>query len=409
MKIKYKYSNKIKEIRLPENSNIEIIQPNDVQQQNEKEVIKNSLKAKLPEFLDNVKKLLIIVNDGTRATPTSKVIEKLYPKIKDLEVTFIVALGSHRKPTADEFLNIFGRFYDIYKDKIVCHDADNDPMVKLGMTSRGTNVKVNRLAVEHDKILIISSVEPHYFAGYTGGRKSILPGISAYETIEHNHSLSLLPEARIMQLEGNPVHEDMMEAAAMLPTETWACLLVIDKDHRVFSCDFDKTNEAFYRTIPNADKVYKVPIKRQADIVIGIIEPPLDSDLYQSHKGVENARNAIKDGGIFILVSACRQGIGKDNFYKLLSSCTTPEEVFEKIRQQYKLGYHKAAKLVDFVQNHKLWMVSEISGDSLEKIFIRSFNNLQTALDEAIQIKGKETSILFINDAGIVVPEVKKS
>ncbi len=86
MKIKYKYSNKIKEIRLPENSNIEIIQPNDVQQQNEKEVIKNSLKAKLPEFLDNVKKLLIIVNDGTRATPTSKVIEELYPKIKDLEV-----------------------------------------------------------------------------------------------------------------------------------------------------------------------------------------------------------------------------------------------------------------------------------------------------------------------------------
>ena len=104
MKIKYKYSNKIKKIRLPENSNIEIIQPNDVQQQNEKEVIQNELKERLPFFLKNVKKLLIIVNDGTRATPTSKVIEGLYLQIKDLEVTFIVALGSHRKPTAEEYI-----------------------------------------------------------------------------------------------------------------------------------------------------------------------------------------------------------------------------------------------------------------------------------------------------------------
>jgi lactate racemase len=406
MKIKYSYANEIRELNLPENLEVEIIQPNEVQQKNEAEVIQNELKEKLPSFLKNVKKLLIIVNDGTRATPTSKVIEELYPKIKDLAVTFIVALGSHRKPTANEYLNIFGRFYEIFKDNIVCHDADNDPMIELGTTTQGTNVKVNRLAVEHDKILIISSVEPHYFAGYTGGRKSILPGISAYETIEHNHSLSLLPKAKIMQLEGNPVHEDMMEAAALVQTETWACLLVIDKDHRVFSCEFDKTNEAFYRTIPNADKVYKVPIKHPADIVVGIIEPPLDSDLYQSHKGIENARNAIKQDGIFILVSACRQGIGKDNFYKLLSSCNSPDEVFEKIKQQYKLGYHKAAKLVDFVQNHKLWMVSEISSDSLDKIFIRSLADLQTAINEAIQIKGNDASILIINDAGIVVPGV---
>jgi lactate racemase len=407
MKINYKYSSETKEIEIPDNSNFEIIQPNEVQKQNEKEVIQNSLKEKLPIFLKDVKKLLIIVNDGTRATPTSKVIEELYPQIKDLDVTFIVALGSHRKPTAEEYINIFGRFYNIYKKNIVCHDADNDPMIELGNTTRGTKVRVNKLTVEHEKILIISSVEPHYFAGYTGGRKSILPGISAYETIEHNHSLSLLQEAKIMQLEGNPVHEDMMEAAALVHTETWACLLVIDKDHRVFSCEFDKTNEAFYRTIHNADKVYEVPIKRTADIVIGIIALPLDSDLYQSHKGIENARNAIKQDGIFILVSACRQGIGKDNFYKLLSSCSTPDEVFEKIKQQYKLGYHKAAKLVDFIQNHKLWMVSEIPAEKLEKIFVRSFDNLQTALDEAIQIKGKEASILIINDAGIVVPGIQ--
>ncbi|MDO9577907.1 MAG: nickel-dependent lactate racemase [Candidatus Cloacimonadales bacterium] len=407
MKIDYIYSGIIKEIKIPDNSNIEIIQPNEVPTKNEKEVIQNALNEKLPLFLKDVEKLLIIVNDGTRATPTAKVIEELYPKIKDLDVTFIVALGSHRKPTEEEFTKIFGKFYEIYKDNTVCHDARNDPMIELGTTSRGTKVKVNKLAVEYNKILIISSVEPHYFAGYTGGRKSILPGISAYETIEQNHALALLPEAKIMQLEGNPVHEDMLEAAAMLSTETWACLLVIDQDRRVFSAEFDKTNKAFSHTIPDANKVYKVPIKRPVDIVIGIIQPPLDSDLYQSHKGIENARNVINTDGIFILVSACRQGIGNDNFYKLLSSCTTPDEVFTRIKQQYKLGYHKAAKLIDFVQNHQLWMVSEIPSDTLERIFIHSFNDLQSAVNEAIQIKGKDADILVIHDAGIVVPGVK--
>ena len=408
MKIEYSYSNELIELILPENLEIEIIQPNEVPQQNEKEVIQNSLNEKLPMFLKGVKRLLIVVNDGTRATPTSKVIEEIYPQIKELDVTFIVALGSHRKPTDEEFLTIFGKFYETYKDNIVCHDADNDPMIKLGTTSRGTNVKVNKLVVENDKILIISSVEPHYFAGYTGGRKSILPGIAAYETIEQNHSLSLLPEARILQLESNPVHEDMIEAARMVPIETWAYLLVIDKDHRVFSAEFNKTNEAFFKTIPDADKVYKVPVKQKADIVVGIIEPPLDSDLYQSHKGLENAKNAIKDDGIFILVSDCRKGIGKDNFFQLLSSCKSPDEVFAKIKLHYKLGYHKAAKLVDFIQNHTLWMVSEIPKETIEKIFIHSFDSLQTALNEAIKVKGKEASILFIRDAGIVVPGVEE-
>ncbi|MCF7792967.1 MAG: nickel-dependent lactate racemase [Candidatus Cloacimonetes bacterium] len=409
MNVKFKYSNQIKEIDLPEESNLQIIQPNEVPKKNEKEVIQNSLKDKLSIFLQNVKKLLIIVNDGTRATPTVKVIEEIYPQIEKLEVTFVVALGSHRKPTEKEYHNIFGRFYKIYKNNIIYHDAKNGDMLELGTTSLGNKIKVNKLAVEHDKILIVSSVEPHYFAGYTGGRKSILPGISVYETIEKNHSFALLPEAKIMQLEGNPVHEDMLEAAAMLPTETWACLLVIDKDKNVFSAEFDRINEAFYKIIPAADSIYKVPIKHQADIVIAIVEMPLDIDLYQSQKAIENARNAIKEDGIFILVSACRQGIGNDNFYKLLSSCTTPNEVFSKIEKEYRLGYHKAAKFVDFMQKYQLWIVSEIDDEKLQKIFIKTKPDLQTAINDAIRIKGREADILIIREAGIIVPGVIKT
>ncbi len=391
---------------LPEESNLEIIQPNVVPKKDEQEVIQNSLKDKFPIFLQNVSKLLIIVNDGTRATPNAKVIEGIYPQIKNLEVAFIVALGSHRKPTKAEFQTIFGRFYEIYKANIICHDAKNNEMLELGTTTRGNKIKINKLAVEHDKILIISSVEPHYFAGYTGGRKSILPGISAYETIEKNHSFALLPAAKIMKLEGNPVHEDMLEAAAMIPAETWSCLLVLDRKHRVFAVEFDRMNEAFFKTIPIADQVYKVSLKHAADIVVAIVETPLDMDLYQSQKAIENARNAIKEDGIFILVSACRQGIGNDNFYKLLSSCTAPNEVFSKIEKKYKLGYHKAAKFVDFMQKYQLWLVSEIPDEKLEEIFIQPKSDLQSAIDEAIQVKGEEAAILIIHNAGVAVPVI---
>jgi len=279
-------------------------------------------------------------------------------------------------------------------------------MIELGTTSRGNKIRINKLVTENDKLLVISSVEPHYFAGYTGGRKSILPGIAAYETIEKNHSFVLLPGAEILRLTGNPVHEDMQEAAAMLPIESRACLLVLDRNQRVFSAEFDTLENALLQAIPTTDQVYSVNIKKRADIVVGIMAPPLDSDLYQAHKGIENARNAIAEDGIFILVSACSQGIGNDNFYKLLSACTSPEEVFDKIKEQYRLGYHKAGKLADFMRKHQLWIVSEMKDEIPEKIFIKPFADLQTALDAALQLKGKQAEIFFINDAGIVVPKV---
>lgn len=407
MKINYNYSNENKEIELPGKLNLQIIEPKEVPGQNEQEVIQQSLAEKLPLFLKNVNRLLIIVNDGTRATPTAKVIEAIYTEIKKLSVTFLVALGTHRKPTQEEFEIIFGRFFQIYQDRIFCHDAQKAAMVTLGTTTRGNQVKINRLAVEHDKILIISSLEPHYFAGYTGGRKSILPGIAAYETIEKNHSFALLPEAKVLQLESNPVHEDMLEAAALLPTETWACLLVTDKNHHIFASTFDLTNKAFFNSIPFVDQVYKVPVKQQADIVIACVEPPLDMDLYQSQKAIENARNAIKEDGIFILISACQQGIGNDSFYRLLSSCSNPDEVYSKIQKEYKLGYHKAAKFVDFMQKYQLWIISDIPSQQLEKIFLKSKPNLHTAITEALRIKGETARILFVRDAGTIVPNLK--
>ncbi len=201
---------------------VEIIKPEEVAVFDQEKLIKESLQNPidshdLQTFIQDKRNILIIVNDGSRNTPTQIVISAIYNYIKDKNFKFIVALGTHREPTQVELDRIFGKFYDEFKDRIFCHDSQNDEMTNLGITSRGTPISINSEVIKADGVIVISSVEPHYFAGFTGGRKSFLPGVAAFQSIEKNHKLALMDEAKILELEGNPVHEDMMEATKWLP------------------------------------------------------------------------------------------------------------------------------------------------------------------------------------------------
>ncbi|MCK5696412.1 MAG: DUF2088 domain-containing protein, partial [Desulfobacula sp.] len=169
---------------------VSFIEANDVQigdeDENIKTAINNPINSKsFKEFLSDAKKVLVIVNDATRPTPTQKILEFIFDDLKQIDFNFIIATGAHRGPSQEEYLQIFGFFYEQIKDKIIVHDARvEEDMVFLGKSTNGTEMYVNKAGVEADKIIIISSVEPHYFAGYTGGRKSFLPGIAGYKTIE---------------------------------------------------------------------------------------------------------------------------------------------------------------------------------------------------------------------------------
>ena len=169
-------------IQVPHENVLGIFQPNPVQVSDEYDTVLQALEHPIdspsfPAFLKDARDILIIVNDATRPTPTSKVLEIISNQIRDVDVRFIIATGNHRGPTEDEFRFIFGPFYELYKDRIHVHEAGkDDDMVYLGSSKNGTEMYVNRLGVEAHKLVVIGSVEPHYFAGYTGGRKSFLPG-----------------------------------------------------------------------------------------------------------------------------------------------------------------------------------------------------------------------------------------
>lgn len=398
--------------QLDDDISIQFLEANDVEigneDQNIQTAIENPISSKpFKTFLSDAKKVLVIVNDATRPTPTSKVLQFIFDDLKQTDYNFIIATGVHRGPSDEEYRQIFGDFYESVKERIIVHDArEEDKMVYLGDSSNGTPMYVNQAGVEADKIIIISSVEPHYFAGYTGGRKSFLPGIAGYKTVEKNHKLALVPEARSLALDGNPVHEDMMDAIKTVKQEIFSIMTVLDKNHRIYATCCGHIHDSFHAAIDRANEVFAAPLNEKADIVVSVVKFPQDIDLYQAQKGIDNAKLALKENGILILVAKCRCGIGGKAFADLLGGSDTPKDALDTIEKGYVLGYHKAAKMAEIGLWAQMWGVTDVEPDVISKLFIRPFSDLQTALDTAIKEKGHQASVLMLMDGGLIVPQV---
>lgn len=412
MEVKIPYGKEYKKIDIEEKNLLGVYYPNEVEKKKYENELKNVLdKGKFEEFINGEEKIVFIVNDGTRPTPTARILEKIYPKLKDKNIYFIIATGAHRAPTEEEYHYIFGKeiYEDLHmKNRIWSHDAKKDEMKYLGKSKNGTEMYLNKIVAEAKKVIVIGSVEPHYFAGYTGGRKGFLPGVAAYETISQNHKLALEKEANTLALENNPVHEDMMDAMKVLKNiEVFAIMTVLDRDHDIYAITGGDLEKSFYEAIDSANRVFCVEIEEKADIVISAAPYPMDIDLYQSQKAIDNGKLALKDGGILIFVSQCRMGIGGQTFFDLMSSCKTPQEVLEKIKKEYKLGYHKAGKMAEINTWAKTWGVTTLSDAEITAVHIKPYNDIKKALDEALQELGEEAKIIVMPYGSLTVPKVK--
>jgi nickel-dependent lactate racemase len=400
---------------IPDANVLGIVNPNEVAPQNETEILLQAIENPISSesfsnFLKDAQDILFIVNDGTRPTPTAKVLDIIYEQIKTSPVKFIIATGVHRAPTKEEFDFIFGKYYDTFKDRIYVHDSTrNEDMVHIGTSKNGTEMYVNRLGMEAHKIVIIGSVEPHYFGGYTGGRKSFLPGIASRKTIEQNHKHALKIEAQALALDNNPVHEDMIDALKTIADkEIFSIQTVLDGERRLYGVTCGHIHKSFYAAIDKAKEVFCVRIPEKADIVVSVAPYPMDVDLYQSQKALDNAKLALQEHGILIMVSKCRTGIGEPTFFELLSSSDSPQKALETIDKGYKLGYHKAAKMAEIGTWAEMWGITDLEDKDMNAIFIKPFHDLQGALDKALKQKGKNAKILFLMDGSITVPMVER-
>lgn len=404
-------------IKIDINAPCEILVPNKVRTKDENKTIENALnspigKEPFEKFVTHSDKLLVIVNDATRPTPTSKILECLHPLLSSHpNVKFLIATGVHRSPTKDEYRFIFGKTYDEYKDRIYVHDSRKDEdMEYLGKSKNGTKMYINKLVSETGNVLVVGSAEPHYFAGYTGGRKSFLPGVASYKTIEMNHKLALSDKACSLALKGNPVHEDMVDAMNVLNgINVFSIQTVLTSDHKLYAVTAGDLHKSFDAAIKYSNEVFCVPLKKKGNIVITVAPYPMDIDLYQSQKALDNGKLALKKNGIIILVSKCRMGVGEEAFLNLLGKSDTPQGILEMLKEEYKLGYHKAAKMAEIGTWADMWAVTDLDDSTIKRAMLKPYHDIQKAVDDAVKLiksKGKKPRIVVMPFGSLTVPEV---
>jgi nickel-dependent lactate racemase len=414
MNIDIKYGKDgVQKVDIPDENLIGIFYPKDVECGAPDQVINASIDNpmgydSLDQFLEGGKDIVFIVNDGTRPTPTAKVLDALSKRMDLRKARYLIATGNHRDMTPEEYDFVFGKHYGELKDRIICHNAKQSECEFLGTSKNGTPMEVNKIAVDADRLVIITSVEPHYFAGYTGGRKSFLPGVASFKTIEANHKLAMKQEAQALALEGNPVHEDMMDALEQVKgKKIFSIQIVMDRHQNIYKVASGDLNQCFKQAVEWAEDVFCVPIPQKADVVISVAPYPMDVDLYQSQKALDNGKWALKEGGKIIMVAKCREGIGHATFLQQLSSSKDPKVVLENLNKEYKLGYHKAAKMAEIAVWADIWAVTDLDPEVISSANITPFPSVAAAMEQAFK-ENPKAKVIIMMDGSVTIPKVSQ-
>ncbi|HMK65130.1 MAG TPA: nickel-dependent lactate racemase [Thermodesulfobacteriota bacterium] len=400
-------------LQIPEGNLGEMLMPREIRHREMNAVLQEALREPiasppLSEFLTGCRSLLIVVNDASRPTPTGAILEALWPEIGSLPFKILVATGTHAPNSEEGCRRIFGKLWPEISNRVLFHDCRQERgMIFLGETSRGTKVLINQEVMMADRLLVIGSIEPHYFAGYTGGRKAILPGVAAYSSIVDNHSLAMESGSLPLRLSGNPVHEDSEEALRLMTVPpVFSVMMVLTPDHQPYAAFAGSIQETLILGAEKADKVFSVPFCFESDILISVARPPLDMDLYQSQKPIEHGKMALKEDGILILVMPCSQGVGSKEFQELMLQTGDPAKAKALLYQPYRLGHHRITRNLKFLEKGgKIWGITDLSPLFLVQTYIKPRPSLQKAVDAALEEKGPGAKINILFNASLCVPK----
>lgn len=405
--------------RIPTRNFLGIIQPNekppapDPHAEIEKALTNPIATKPLNQIAQPNDRVAIVVDDITRATPTHLMLPPLLNQlnkadVKDENITIIFACGSHRPVTPEEMKRLIGEEV-LNRIKAVNHDYKAEDLVFLDKTKTlGTKVYVNRIFAEADVKILTGDIGLHYFAGYGGGRKSVSPGISGVETIRHNHTNFLHPKARTGILEENPVHQDMLEAAKLAEVD-FILNIVTNSKQEIIQAFAGDLEPAFNEGVRIVDEMYKVPIEQKADIVIvSSGGHPLDINLYQAYKGVDNALNAVKRNGVIVLVAECPEGHGNEVFYEWTVKFKTLKEMEKEIKKRFVLGGHKSYYLLKALQKAKIILVSVMPDYQAVNVFnLKTAPAVNDAIRDAFDLAGKNAKVWAMPYGNLTLPVIK--
>jgi nickel-dependent lactate racemase len=357
-------------------------------------------------------KVAIVVDDHTRKSSSDIMLLPILAElnlagVKDENITVIFGSGTHRPVKPEEATQLLGDEAS-KRVKAVSHDCHATDLVLAGTTKHGNKVFLNRIFVEADVRILLGDVGFHYYAGYGGGRKSVLPAVSGEETIKYNHALMLNANARTGVLEGNPVHEDMTEAAKLAKVD-FVVNVVANSKNGLVQAFAGELEPVFAEGVKLVDDMYRITVDRRAEIVVvSCGGNPADINLYQAYKAVDGALEVVKRGGVIILVAECPEGPGNQVFYDWMIRFPDLKAVEKEIKRNFVLGGHKAYYLLKALQNHQIILVSSLPDYYATNIFkLKTARAVNDALNEAFNIVGKAARVWTIPQGNYTLPEVK--
>ena len=412
MKLEIGFGTNPQIVEIPDRNLTDILLPNKVSVQAKGEIavigaLQNPIGSKkLSEMVHPGQKVAIITSDVTRPVPSYKILPLIVGELEKAgvaprDITVVFALGSHRKQTPGEMRRLVGE--EVYS-KVRCVDGDSEDFIHMGKTRLGTPVDVTRVVAQADFRIGVGNIEYHYFAGYSGGAKAIMPGVSTRAAIQSNHSRMVLAEAAAGRLEGNPVREDIEEAINFCPLH-FIVNVVLDESKEIIHAVAGHFIKAHREGCQFLDKLYRKEIKSRADIVIASQGgAPKDLNLYQTQKALDNAKHGVKKGGIIILAGSCKEGLGEEVFEEWMTTSESARSMIQRIQQDFQLGGHKAAAIAMVLRDSDIYLVSDMEPEFVKSIFLKPFDTVQSALDVAFQKLGKDASVLVMPYGGSTLP-----
>ncbi len=368
---------------------------------------------RLAEIVKPESKVAIVVDVATRKTPGEIMLLPILSEltsagVKDENVTVVFGCGTYGAVKPEEATKLIGE-EALKRVKTVSHDSRATDLVYVGTTkTHGNKILLNRVFVEADVKVLLGDVDLNYYAGYGGGRKGVLPGICGEETIKQNHSMLVNANSKSGNLADNPVHVDMTEAARLAKVD-FIVNVVANRKNEVVKAFAGDLESAFLEAVKLYDEMYRITVDRRADIiVVSAGGYPADISLYEAYKGLDNALDAVKRGGVIILVAECPEGHGNQVFYEWMTRLADIKNVEREIKRNFVLGGYKTYYLLKALQNHPIILVSSLPDYYATSIFkLKTARAVNDALAEALKIAGSASRVWAMPWGSYTLPEYR--
>lgn len=369
------------------------------------ETLKEIITRKHPE------KIVIVVNDITRPTPYKDILPPLVRHIEEAgirpeQITLLVATGIHRPQTDAENETMYGK--DICRRfRVVNHDPDSN-LVSLGMLPNDIELWIDELVASADLLITTGLIGLHYFAGYSGGRKSIVPGCAGRKTIEASHAMMSDSRACLGNVEDNPVHNILNECGIRAGID-FIINVITDDNKQVVAAVAGEMQAAWNKGVDICRNLSVCSIDANVDIVVASCGGyPKDINLYQAQKSLESSVLAVRDQGVIILLAQCPEGMGEETFSRWIEEAKTPQDIKERFAMHFELGGHKAYAICRTLEKCDIVLISEMSDEQVKKAFLIPVADVEEGLAYAFGKLGSSASVAVIPEASSLAVEIRR-